>query len=55
MVWHQDTSCLVLIGPSKHHVQFFDPLERRQNFALEVINQNVILGEREGMYANRDK
>ena len=50
MIWHQDSISLVLIGPTKHHLQFFDPLERRQKFALEIISQNVILGEREGAY-----
>jgi len=47
MIWHQDSTSLVLIGPTKHHLQFFDPLERRQKFALEIISQNIILGERE--------
>ena len=50
MIWHQDSTSLVLIGPTKHHLQFFDPLERRQKFALEIISQNIILGEREGVY-----
>ena len=50
MIWHQDSTSLVLIGPTKHHLQFFDPLERRQKFALEIISQNIILGEREGAY-----
>ena len=27
MIWHQDSSCLVLIGPTQHYLQFFDPLE----------------------------
>jgi len=47
MIWHQDSTSLVLIGPTNHHLQFFDPLERRQKFALEIISQNIILGERE--------
>ena len=46
--WHQDSSCLVMIGSTKHHLQFYDPIERKQKFALEIISQNVILGEREG-------
>ena len=48
MFWHQESSCLVLIGSTKHHLHFFDPIDRKQKFALEVISQNVILGEREG-------
>ena len=49
MIWHQESSCLVLIGSTNQHLHFFDPLERRQKLALEIISQNVILGEREGV------
>jgi WD40 repeat protein len=46
MVWHASTGCLVLIGTNQQ-IQFFDPLERCQKFALEAIGQNIILGERD--------
>lgn len=46
MFWHQATQCLVLAGGNQH-IQFFDPVERTQKFAVDVIGQNVVLGERD--------
>ena len=42
--WHD--GCLVLIS-SDHHLQFFNPLYSTQKHSLEVVSENVILGERE--------
>lgn len=42
---HPTTNCLVFPG-SHQTLQFFDPIEKRQKFALEVISENVVLGER---------
>ena len=43
--WHSGS--LVLIS-SDHHLQFFNPLYSTQKHSLEVVSQNVVLGEREG-------
>ncbi len=47
MIWHADSSSLMLIGPNRHHLQLFNPFERRAKICCETISQNVILGERE--------
>lgn len=36
MIWQPSSKCLVLIG-NDQQLQFFDPLERAQKFAVEVI------------------
>ena len=43
--WHSGS--LVLIS-SDHHLQFFNPLYSTQKHSLEIVSQNVVLGEREG-------
>ena len=45
IIYHDKTNCLVMLG-SDQQLQFFDPIEQRQKFALEAITENVILGER---------
>ena len=45
--WHSNSGCLVLIS-SDHHLQFFNPLHSTQKHSLEIVSQNVVLGEREG-------
>ncbi len=44
--WHDGTGCVVSIRDNQQ-LQFFNPLERMQKFSLDVIGENVVLGERD--------
>ena len=45
--WDSESASLVLVGSTGHHLQYFDPLSKKQKSSVELISQNVVLGERE--------